>query len=150
MAFSYYCIKDIWICAQFTTSLPTSADVFKFKYWWGRSIGFTFLIEFYWILIFFKIIKGRYRKKSEYHLTRPKLLNQCQIIKNWNMGWAIVKSSHYSWCTRVLRLYLRGTVKQFYDWAEFYDLTTKQYTFCCKADVSSELQNDFCVRTYIH
>ena len=49
------------------------------------------------------------------------------------MGWAIVKSSHYSWCTRVLRLlYLRGTVKQFYDWAEFYDLTTKQYTFVTK------------------
>ena len=46
----------------------------------------------------------------------------------------------------VLRLYIRGTVKQFYDWAEFYDLTTKQYTFCYKANnVSSEVQNDFCV-----
>ena len=46
----------------------------------------------------------------------------------------------------VLRLYIRGTVKQFYDWTEFYDLTTKQYTFCYKANnVSSEVQNDFCV-----
>ena len=46
----------------------------------------------------------------------------------------------------VLRLYIRGTLKQFYDWAEFYDLTTKQYTFCYKANnVSSEVQNDFCV-----
>ena len=33
-----------------TSSLITSAEVFKFKYWRGRSLHFTFLIEFYYIL----------------------------------------------------------------------------------------------------
>ena len=43
-------IFAISIFAPFTTSLLTSSEVFKFKYWRGRSLHFTFLIEFNYIL----------------------------------------------------------------------------------------------------
>ena len=39
-------IFAIRILVPFTTLLTTSADVLIFKYWQGRSLCFTFLIEF--------------------------------------------------------------------------------------------------------